>query len=64
MVDTRCHSSFKTVYTSHAEKSCTEKYKKACKLEMVEEEVAQEREGCKMILQYTHLHLVKGLAFV
>ena len=44
MIDNRCHSSFKTVYTSHVEKICTEGYKKACKIEMVDEEVVQERE--------------------
>jgi len=48
LIDDRCHSSFKTVYTSHEEKSCTEGYKKACSLEMEDEEVAEEGVVCSL----------------
>ena len=45
------------------EKTCTENYKKTCKLEMVEEEVAQERE-LQNNFTHTHLHLLKGFTLV
>ena len=45
--DTRCHSTYVTVYEPHQEEECDEKYKKECIISYEEKAVSEVVEECR-----------------